>query len=151
MESRINNFINAINNIDNIKLIKNLDQYSKELITEIKNSRFLNLLLENKREDFVVLNSLHHANSIFFTENNTEKIINLNYYDLYLGLVSRILSTTNIFKHSLRYHAGCKLRQLGFPNCIFDNSDSKLSRFDCQYRSDSKPNDEIVPSITISI
>ena len=34
-----------------------------------------------------------------------------------------------------------KLRQLGVRNRTVDNSDSKLSEFDCQFRSDSKTND----------
>ena len=37
-----------------------------------------------------------------------------------------------------------KLRQLGFPNWIVDNLDSKPSNFDRRYQSDSKSNDEIL-------
>ena len=45
----------------------------------------------------------------------------------------------------------CKLRQLGLPNQMVDNSDSKSSEVNRQYWSDSKSNEEIISSIAITI
>ena len=44
-----------------------------------------------------------------------------------------------------------KLRQLGFPNQIVDDSDSKPSKLDYRLRSDSDSNDDFVSMIAISI
>ena len=73
------------------------------------------------------------------TVTDLHHVVSVHVWVLFLPFSINFIIIYSQGKAFLSGHKG-KLRQLGFPNQVINDSDSKPSEFDCRYWSDSRVN-----------